>query len=69
MRHVAVPTSDGFLSTADIERTREILAGADFFEVAFAAAEPDQGRLHAEVIATLLDEVHGWRDEPLPGKS
>jgi hypothetical protein len=63
-----VPTDDGFLSTADVEHAREIVAGADFFEVAFAAAEPEQARLHAEVIATLLDEVHGWRDEPLPGK-
>jgi carbonic anhydrase/acetyltransferase-like protein (isoleucine patch superfamily) len=68
MRHVAVPTDDGFLSTADVERAREIVAGADFFEVAFAAAEPEQAQLHAEVVATLLEEVHGWRDDSLPGQ-
>jgi carbonic anhydrase/acetyltransferase-like protein (isoleucine patch superfamily) len=65
MRHVAVPTADGFLSTADVERAREAVAPIDFFETAFGAGEDDQADLHAQVIAKLLDEVHAWRDEPL----
>jgi len=64
MRHVAVPTPDGFLSTADIERAREAVAALEFFETAFDVTETDQERLHAQVLATLLDEVHGWRDDP-----
>jgi hypothetical protein len=66
MRHVAVPTPDGFLSTADIERARGVVAGAEFFETAFGTAETDQARLHARVMDTLLEEAHGWQDEPLP---
>jgi carbonic anhydrase/acetyltransferase-like protein (isoleucine patch superfamily) len=65
MRHVAVPTADGFLSTADVERAREAVAAIDFFETAFGAAEHDQAELHAQVMVTLLDEVHGWQDEPV----
>jgi carbonic anhydrase/acetyltransferase-like protein (isoleucine patch superfamily) len=65
MRHVAVPTADGFLSTADVERAREAVAAVDFFETAFGADEADQADLHAQVMATLLGEVHAWRDEPL----
>jgi carbonic anhydrase/acetyltransferase-like protein (isoleucine patch superfamily) len=63
MRHVAVPTPDGFLSTADIERAREAVAVLEFFETAFDVAATDQTRLHEQVIASLLEEVHGWRDE------
>jgi carbonic anhydrase/acetyltransferase-like protein (isoleucine patch superfamily) len=63
MRQIAVPTEDGFLSTADVEQAREVVAGLEFFETAFGVAENDQERLHAQVIATLLEEVHGWRDE------
>jgi carbonic anhydrase/acetyltransferase-like protein (isoleucine patch superfamily) len=65
MRHIAVPTGDGFLSTGDIEQARELVAAIDFFETAFGAAGQDQLELHARVIATLLDEVHGWHDEPV----
>jgi carbonic anhydrase/acetyltransferase-like protein (isoleucine patch superfamily) len=68
MRHVAVPTPDGFLSTADIERAREVVAGVQFFETAFGTAETDQARLHAGVMDTLLEEVHGWQDEALPSQ-
>jgi carbonic anhydrase/acetyltransferase-like protein (isoleucine patch superfamily) len=68
MRHVAVPTPDGFLTTADVERAREVVAGVGFFETAFGAAETDQARLHARVMDTLLEEAHGWRDEPLPSQ-
>jgi tetrahydrodipicolinate N-succinyltransferase len=67
MRHVAVRTEEGFLSTADIERAREAVGGIDFFESAFSAAEDDQAELHTQVLATLLEEVHGWRDEPAGG--
>jgi hypothetical protein len=65
MRHVAVPTSDGFLSTADVERAREAVTAIDFFETVFGADEDDQASLHAQVMTTLLDEVHAWQDEPL----
>jgi carbonic anhydrase/acetyltransferase-like protein (isoleucine patch superfamily) len=65
MRHVAVPTPDGFLSTADVERAREAVAAIDFFETAFGAAGEDQAELHAQVMARLLDEVHAWQDQPV----
>jgi carbonic anhydrase/acetyltransferase-like protein (isoleucine patch superfamily) len=64
MRHVAVPTADGFLSTADIEQAREAVGSINFFETAFSVAEDDQADLHQQAIATLLEEVHGWQDEP-----
>jgi len=64
MRHVAVPSPEGFTSTADIESARRRVAAVDFFETAFGAAEADQDRLHEQVMRTLLDEVHGWQDEP-----
>jgi carbonic anhydrase/acetyltransferase-like protein (isoleucine patch superfamily) len=62
MRHVTVPDGDGFVSTADIERTRELLATADFFDYAFATSESDQATLHRDVIERLLTEVHSWHD-------
>jgi carbonic anhydrase/acetyltransferase-like protein (isoleucine patch superfamily) len=62
MRQVAVPTPDGFLSTADVERAREAVAAIGFFETAFGTTEADQADLHAEVMATLLEETHGWQD-------
>jgi len=65
MRHVAVPTAEGFLSTPDVERAREALAAIDFFETAYGADQDDQADLHAQVTAALLDEVHAWRDEPV----
>jgi carbonic anhydrase/acetyltransferase-like protein (isoleucine patch superfamily) len=65
MRHVAVPDGEGFVSTADIERTRELLATTDFFERAFATSEADQATLHHEVIGRLLDEVHNWHDRAI----
>lgn len=65
MRHIAVPTSDGYLSTGDIEQARERVAALGFFETAFGAAAEDQAGLHAQVIASLLREVHGWHDQPL----
>jgi carbonic anhydrase/acetyltransferase-like protein (isoleucine patch superfamily) len=65
MRHVAVPTAEGFLSTPDVERAREALTAIDFFETAFGADADDQADLHAQVMAALLDEVHAWQDKPL----
>jgi carbonic anhydrase/acetyltransferase-like protein (isoleucine patch superfamily) len=64
LRHVAVRTADGFISTPDIERAREAVAELDFFERAFGAGAADQAGLHEQAIAALLEEVHGWRDEP-----
>jgi carbonic anhydrase/acetyltransferase-like protein (isoleucine patch superfamily) len=58
MRHVAVPTDDGFVSTADVEVARAAVAELDFFDVAFGAGEDDQAALHERVVAQLLDEVH-----------
>jgi carbonic anhydrase/acetyltransferase-like protein (isoleucine patch superfamily) len=65
MRHIAMPTSHGFLSTADIEAAREAVAAVDFFAMAFDVADEDQAGLHEQVLSTLLEEVHDWRDEPL----
>jgi carbonic anhydrase/acetyltransferase-like protein (isoleucine patch superfamily) len=62
MRHVAVPTSEGFLSTADVERAREVVGAMDFFETAFGATADDQASLHDQVMSKLLEEVHSWRD-------
>ena len=58
VRHVAVPTGDGFMSTADVEAARAAVADLDFFDVAFGAREDDQVALHERVVAQLLDEVH-----------
>jgi hypothetical protein len=58
MRHVAVPTDDGFVSTADVEVARAAVAELDFFDVAFGAGEDYQAALHERVVAQLLDEVH-----------
>jgi carbonic anhydrase/acetyltransferase-like protein (isoleucine patch superfamily) len=63
MRHVAVPTPEGFLATANVEEARRFLTAADFFETAFGAQQKDQARLHAQVMSALLEEVHGWQDE------
>jgi carbonic anhydrase/acetyltransferase-like protein (isoleucine patch superfamily) len=65
MRHVAVPTAEGYLSTADVEAARAAVAAADFFETAFGTAEDDQASLHEQVVSALLEEVHGWRDEAI----
>jgi carbonic anhydrase/acetyltransferase-like protein (isoleucine patch superfamily) len=62
MRHVAVPDGDGFMTTADVERTRDLLATADFFDRAFGTSEADQATLHEAVIAKLLAEAHSWSD-------
>jgi carbonic anhydrase/acetyltransferase-like protein (isoleucine patch superfamily) len=61
MRHIATPSPDGYMTTADVEAARAV-AGADFFGVAFGIAESDQVRLHERVLSSLLEEVHGWRD-------
>jgi carbonic anhydrase/acetyltransferase-like protein (isoleucine patch superfamily) len=65
MRDVAVPTRDGFLSTAVIDAARRQVAAADFFEVAFGSSETDQALLHEQVIEKLLEEVHCWDDSPV----
>ena len=62
MRHVAVPTPEGFLSTADIEEARRVVATIDFFETVFAAEEEEQASLHQGALSALLEEVHGWED-------
>jgi carbonic anhydrase/acetyltransferase-like protein (isoleucine patch superfamily) len=64
LRHVAAPSAEGYASTADVESARRAVADLDFFETAFGASASDQARLHEQVMTTLLDEVHGWRDHP-----
>lgn len=64
LRHIAAPTAEGYASTADVETARRAVAELDFFEAAFGVSAADQARLHEQVMTTLLDEVHGWRDEP-----
>ncbi len=65
LRHIVVPTDDGFLATADIQQAREALARADFFDTVFD--EPAQhDRLHSVVMDHLLREVSGWTDSPEP---
>jgi tetrahydrodipicolinate N-succinyltransferase len=66
MRHVAVPDGDGFVSTAEVERTRDLLATADFFDRAFGTSETDQAALHDAVIASLLAETRSWNDTAVP---
>ncbi len=63
MRHIAVPTEDGYLITDNIQTARSKLAAANFFETVFEEAE--QAGLHEQVISRLLDEVAGWNDRPL----
>ena len=65
MRHIAVPTRDGFMSTAAIDRAREAVGAADFFESAFGLEETDPVSLHERVMTQLLNEVHAWDDRPL----
>ena len=64
MRHVAVPTPHGFISTADVEVARQAVGAAGFFEAAFGL-EADAASLREEVITRLLEEVHGWDDRAL----
>ena len=64
MRQMAVPTRDGFMSTADVEAARQAVSTAGFFEMAFAL-EQDSEDLHEAVMTRLLEEVHGWDDRPL----
>jgi carbonic anhydrase/acetyltransferase-like protein (isoleucine patch superfamily) len=63
MRHVAVRTADGFISTPDIEAARDAIAELEFFEAAFGVGAAEQASLHEQVMTTLLGEVHGWHDE------
>jgi carbonic anhydrase/acetyltransferase-like protein (isoleucine patch superfamily) len=65
MRHIAVPTEDGFLITADIQAARAYIAAADFFKTVFEADEQEQDSLQSTVMSKLLQEMLGWTDEPL----
>jgi len=62
LRHVAVPTADGYLITSDIQIAREHIAIADFFTTVFQ--EQEQSMLQSAVMEKLLQEVQGWSDEP-----
>jgi carbonic anhydrase/acetyltransferase-like protein (isoleucine patch superfamily) len=65
LRHVAVPTGEGFLSTADVEDARQALGAAGFFGTAFGVEDADAATLHDQVMAKLLEEVHGWADRSM----
>lgn len=67
LRHIAVPTSEGCLVTADIQAAREQIAAADFFGTVFQVQEQDQGKLQAQAMQQLLQEVFGWHDEVFEG--
>jgi tetrahydrodipicolinate N-succinyltransferase len=66
MRHIAVPTQDGFISTPDVELARQLVGATNFFETAFGVHGDDQADLHTKALSTLLEEVHSWHDEPQP---
>jgi carbonic anhydrase/acetyltransferase-like protein (isoleucine patch superfamily) len=61
LRHIAAPTPDGCLITADIQAAREQIAQADFFGTVFQEEEPAQ----SSVMAKLLLEVADWHDETM----
>jgi carbonic anhydrase/acetyltransferase-like protein (isoleucine patch superfamily) len=63
LRHVAAPTQDGYVVTADIRQARDAIAGADFFRTVFEESSRDP-RLHSAVIDRLLQEVLSWNDLP-----
>ena len=65
LRHIAVPTANGPLITADVQVAREQIAAADFFSSIFQEQEQDQGALQAHVMEKLLQEVFNWHDEVL----
>jgi hypothetical protein len=59
--------SDRLSGSIDRRRNeaRKAIAEADFFGTVFDERKDEQGRLHDEVMARLLREIRGWRDEPL----
>jgi len=63
LRHIAVPTENGPLITADVQAAREKIATADFFGSIFQQQEQDQDALQAHVMEILLKEVLNWHDE------
>jgi carbonic anhydrase/acetyltransferase-like protein (isoleucine patch superfamily) len=65
LRHVAVPTCDGYVSSADVDIIRATLNASDFFELAFDERHSDQRELHRAAIARVREEVSSWTDEPL----
>ncbi len=63
IRHIAVPTENGFLITSDIQVAREKIAAADFFETVFNETERQPESLQSNVMAKLLEEMLGWSDK------
>jgi carbonic anhydrase/acetyltransferase-like protein (isoleucine patch superfamily) len=63
LRHIAVPTANGYLITSDVQAAREQIAAADFFGAVFQQQEREQHVLQASVMEKLLQEVLGWHDE------
>ncbi len=63
LRHLAVPTENGFLITPDLQLARDNLAAADFFKTVFNEESPQQESLQTSVMSRLLQEMLGWNDE------
>ena len=61
LRHIAVPTDDGFMATADIQQARDAITRADFFQTVFEESAQDDA-LHSAVMDRLLKEVLSWKD-------
>jgi carbonic anhydrase/acetyltransferase-like protein (isoleucine patch superfamily) len=68
MRQVAVPGPEGPVVTNDIERAREALDTARFFEMTFGSSDTDQAAVHRQAIAAILGEARSWVDVPLDEK-
>lgn len=63
LRHIAVPTANGPLITADVQAAREQIAAADFFDTVFQEQGREQDALQTHVMEKLLQEVFSWHDE------
>ncbi len=61
LRHIAVPTEEGFLATTDVRQARAALEKADFFGTVFDESPRDED-LRSGVMERLLREVAGWVD-------
>jgi len=68
MRQFAVPGPNGrAIVTGDLDRARDLLAGANFFERVFETDEEDLERLHRRSTALLRAEAAEWSDLSSPG--
>lgn len=64
LRHIAVPASGGYTSSADVDAVRAALDSSAFFELAFGERRSGRADLHRAAIARVREEVFSWTDEP-----